>query len=236
MKTPLFSRRGLLALVAAVALAASAPAARAQYFQIASQLPSLIQPALSGSMTYRGFVEASGLAGFGENRANFLGVSTSQGFQYADWFFMGAGLGVDAVMAGGDSAIPASLSGFDRPEWVDHPSAKTKAMIPVFSDFRFNIPTGSPVKLYAGVKLGAAWLLGDSYLLLQNGRMSGTTQFYFRPSVGARIPVDRNNPAHAFTVALTYQLLTSGNNWSWYGRDSVTLSSLGLTISYEFGR
>jgi hypothetical protein len=74
MKTPLFSRRGLLALVAAVALAASAPAARAQYFQIASQLPSLIQPALSGSMTYRGFVEASGLAGFGENRANFLGT------------------------------------------------------------------------------------------------------------------------------------------------------------------
>ena len=32
--------------------------ANAQYYEIANRLPSLISPALSGSMKYKGFVEA----------------------------------------------------------------------------------------------------------------------------------------------------------------------------------
>lgn len=235
MKTSrLFKAFAFIAIPAAAALAPAA--ASAQYYQIATQLPGLIQPALSGSMSYRGYVEASGLAGFGDNRANFLGVSTSQGFRYADWFFMGVGLGVDAVM-GQDSYPPLATQAYaGGPAWGNHDSAKTKAMIPVFTDFRFNIAASPSVSIYAGVKVGAAWLLGDSYLQLQNGRMSGTTQFYLRPSLGARFALDKNKPSRALTVALTYQLLTSNNNWDWYGQNDVTLNALGLTISYEFGR
>lgn len=71
----------------------------AQYYQIANQLPQLISPALSGSLNYKGFVEVSGLAGVGHNRANVIDFSTTQGFQYSSWFFMGVGAGVDVVMA-----------------------------------------------------------------------------------------------------------------------------------------
>ena len=90
-----------LAVAAVLAVGMAVPA-RAQYYEIANQLSGLISPALSGSMQYRGFVEASGLAGMGKNRANFLGVSTSQGFQYSSWFFMGVGMGIDVAMANQD--------------------------------------------------------------------------------------------------------------------------------------
>lgn len=91
-------RTGKFIMAAVIAMAATA-SAHAQYYEIAGQLPSLISPALSGSLNYKGFVEASGTAGIGDSRANFIGVSTSQGFKYADWFFMGVGIGVDVAMA-----------------------------------------------------------------------------------------------------------------------------------------
>lgn len=222
-------------LVATSAFAAFAMPLRssAQYVQIANQISSLVQPALSGSLRYRGFVEALGLAGMGENRANFLGVSTTQGFQYASWFYMGAGLGVNVVMANDGNGDTPEVQ---RPEWFDRPSTTTKCMIPVFTDFRFTFgPKDSNISAYIGLKFGAAWLLGNSYLRLQNGRMSGTTQFYFRPAIGARFAVNKDKPAQALSVALTYQLLTSNNNWDYYGRNDVSLHALGLTIGYEFG-
>lgn len=224
-----------IALAAIFAATFAAPsAASAQYYQIASQLPGLISPALSGSLNYRGFVEASGLAGMGRNRANFLGVSTSQGFMYADWFYMGVGVGVDAVMTHADNNEFGPNAPVDEPSW-GRSYTKTKAMIPVFSDFRFYINAAPTAKVYIGVKAGAAWLLGSSWLRLQEGRMSGNAQFYLRPSIGARFAINKDKPAQALTVALTYQLLTSNNNWNWNGGD-VTLNSLGLTISYEFGK
>lgn len=195
----------------------------AQYYQIANQLTSLLSPALSGSLKYKGFVEAKGVAGFGDHRANFVGISTTQGFQYASWFFMGAGMGIDMVK-GQDADINPDNNYY-------HSSSSTRAMIPVFSDFRFNIPTGS-ASLFIDLKLGAAWLLGNRYLQLENARLTTATQFYMVPSIGVRIPTNGKNPKQAFNIGLTYQLLTANNRY--YDSNSVTLSSLGVTLGFEW--
>ena len=216
--------------VAAVMAAGMAVPARAQYYEIANQLPSLISPALSGSMQYRGFVEASGLAGMGKNRANFLGISTSQGFQYASWFFMGVGMEVDVAMAQQDDRYVA----WDPDDWEYGGTAKTKCMIPVFIDFRFRIGNDNSVAAVIGLKLGAAWLLGDDDLMMKTAYMSNETQFYFRPSLGVRIPVSSQNPKQAVNVAVTYQLLTSNNNYTYWHDNSVTLHNLGLTVGFEW--
>ncbi|MDE5808403.1 MAG: hypothetical protein K2H76_09820, partial [Muribaculaceae bacterium] len=63
--------------------------ASAQYYEIANQLPSLISPALSGSGRYKGFVDAGYTKTLGEYNADFLEFSTSQGYQYNSWFYMG---------------------------------------------------------------------------------------------------------------------------------------------------
>ncbi len=204
--------------------------ASAQYAQIANQLTNLISPALSGSASYKGFVELSGMPGFGANRANFVGVSTSQGFRYRSWFFMGAGVGVDVVR----SYISGNLYslGPDEPQWRKDAS-RTKAMIPVFSDFRFMIGPSEGINFYIDVKLGAAWLIGGNYLLLENGYTSNQTQFYLKPSMGIRIPTSSGDTKHAFNIGVTYQLLTSNNNWG-YNRYSKSLNNVGLTLGYEW--
>lgn len=205
--------------------------ARAQYYEIANQLPGLISPALSGSLQYRGFVEASGLAGMGRNRANTLGVSTTQGFQYASWFFMGVGAGVDVVMAQRDDSRFGSMA----PDgWAPRGTAKTKAMIPIFSDFRFRIGSDTDVSAFLDLKVGAAWLIGSDYLYMNTAYMTNQTQFYFRPSLGIRVPVSKNDPRQAFNIAVTYQLLTSNNNYTYWNDRSVTLNNLGLTVGYEW--
>lgn len=218
-----------LAVAAVLAVGMAVPA-RAQYYEIANQLSGLISPALSGSMQYRGFVEASGLAGMGKNRANFLGVSTSQGFQYSSWFFMGVGMGIDVAMANQDDRY-----GEWAPDgWNYGGTAKTKCMIPVFTDFRFRIGNDTSVSAYIDLKLGAAWLLGDDDLMMKTAYISNETQFYFRPSIGVRIPINSQNPKQAVNVGLTYQLLTSNNNYTYWHDNSVTLNNLGLTVGFEW--
>ena len=56
-------------ITAIVSIFTSTPTASAQYYEIANQIPGLLQPMLSGSMNYKGYVEATGIAGFGNNRA-----------------------------------------------------------------------------------------------------------------------------------------------------------------------
>ena len=84
-------------LVSITLVVAAVFQSHAQYYELANQLPSLISPALSGSMRYKGYAEAGFTGGFTDNKANFMSFSTSQGFQYSDWFFMGAGLGIDVT-------------------------------------------------------------------------------------------------------------------------------------------
>lgn len=201
----------------------------AQYYQIANQLTSLISPALSGSLNYKGFVEFSGLAGLGHDRANDIGISTTQGFQYSSWFFMGVGLGVDVVMANQPEGWQAQ-PGYD---YMYHGSSKTKAMVPVFSDFRFNIGDRNSTSFFVDLKLGAAWLIGSKYLRMADGCMSNSTQFFLRPTIGLRIPVSSNDTRHAFNIGVTYQLLTSNNNYYW-NSNSLTLNNIGMTVGYEW--
>lgn len=201
----------------------------AQYYQIANQLQQVITPALSGSLNYKGFVEMSGLAGLGHNRANVIDFSTTQGFQYSSWFFMGVGLGIDVVMA----QQPEGWTPDPDYGYMSRSNAQTKVMIPVFSDFRFNIGDRATTSFFIDIKLGAAWLMGSDYLRMADGFLSSSTQFYMRPTVGLRIPVSRERPDNAVNVGLTYQLITSNNNYYWSSR-SLSLNNLGLSVAYEW--
>lgn len=201
----------------------------AQYYQIANQLQQVITPALSGSLNYKGFVEMSGLAGLGHNRANVIDFSTTQGFQYSSWFFMGVGLGIDIVMA----QQPEGWTPDPDYGYMSRSNAQTKVMIPVFSDFRFNIGDRATTSFFIDIKLGAAWLMGSDYLRMADGFLSNSTQFYMRPTVGLRIPVSRERPDNAVNVGLTYQLITSNNNYYWSSR-SLSLNNLGLSVAYEW--
>lgn len=206
--------------------------ASAQYYQIANQLTNLISPALSGSFNYKGYVDFSGIAGIGTARANFFSVSTTQGFKYADWFFMGAGMGVDLAMTHKPDKIIQDP--YQYP-WMDRPTSTTMAMIPVFSDFRFIIPSGGAgiPGVYIDLKIGASWLIGNNDLLLDGAHMGHGAQFYFKPSIGLRIPVDTRHPNRAFDIGFTYQLLTS-NNFYTYNSGAATLNGLGFTVAYEW--
>ena len=201
----------------------------AQYYQIANQLPQLISPALSGSLNYKGFVEVSGLAGVGHNRANVIDFSTTQGFQYSSWLFMGVGAGVDVVMA----QQPQGWRPNPDYDYMYRGNTKTKVMIPLFSDFRFNIGSQEATSFFIDFKVGASWLIGSDYLRMADGFMTNETQFYFRPSVGLRIPISKERPDHAVNVGVSYQLLTSNNNYYW-NDNSLTLNNLGISISYEW--
>lgn len=225
---PGFSRK-IMAIAAVLFAAVCTPNVKAQYAQIVNSLPDILSPALSGSMNYKGYVDVTGTFGVGKERVNFIGVSTTQGFQYSSWFFMGAGIGIDAAMSVG---VPNNPLGSSFP---GSPS-KTKAMLPLFSDFRFNIGNTSGTSVFIDLKAGAAWLLGGNGLLLSDGVLSNNTKFLFRPSIGVRIPTSSRSPKQAVNVGVTYQLLTANNSWDYYGtyRYDTTLSSLGATISYEW--
>ena len=205
----------------------AAVCAHAQYYELANQLTNLISPALSGSASYRGYVDLTGTAGFGDNRANFVGISTSQGFQYAPCFFMGAGLGIDVAMARGEDAV------YDTPGYYGGNTTRTQAMLPVFSDFRFNIGAQKTASFFIDLKIGAAWFLGGKYLEMTDFTMGHGAQFFLRPTIGLRIPVSSANQKQAVNIGVTYQLLTSNNNYRRNGA-SGTLNAFGATIGFEW--
>lgn len=100
--------KGLIPVVgAAMICLSSAQEAKAQLWQATNQLQSLISPALSGSGRYKGSVELMGVAGIGSSKLNHVEISTSQGYQYTSWFYMGAGLGVDIVRSSVDEGLPS---------------------------------------------------------------------------------------------------------------------------------
>lgn len=200
----------------------SVPAtAGAQFYQIANQIPNMLSPALSGSLNYKGYVEASYLAGLGSDKVSFAGLSTSQGFKYRNWFFMGVGLGVDVAMGNaGETYYYPPNSGYE----------KTGVMVPVFTDFRFNIGNQAKSSFYADVKLGASFLMGNNYLLVGDSYLTNREYFYLRPSVGVRIPLKSNSGKMAVNVGVTYQLLTA----NYYSRGSSTVNALGGTIGLEW--
>ncbi|MBO5296626.1 MAG: hypothetical protein J6B03_03420 [Candidatus Homeothermus sp.] len=220
----------IIAVVVGMIIFGIGQQAKAQYYEIANQLPGVISPALSGSMNYKGFIELSGVAGFGDNRANIIGVTTSQGFQYSSWFFMGAGLGVEVAMTNSDMLS----SDVGQARYREHSNSSTKVMIPVFSDFRFNFGNTGGVSFFADVKLGAIWLIGNSYLRLQEGCMTGDAQFYCKPALGVRIPVSSTNQRQAVNIGVAYELITSDNNYNYWNDNNITLNCLGVSLSFEW--
>ncbi|MDE6650579.1 MAG: hypothetical protein K2K45_11690 [Muribaculaceae bacterium] len=196
----------------------------AQYYDIVNQAANLLQTAVMGGSRYKGYVEATYTGGFGHLQADFVGVSTTQGYQYNNWFFMGAGLGVDLVYSKTDS-------GYN--EWNYNRQVRTNGvMIPIFTDFRFNIGSRKSASFFIDVKAGGSFLIGKNYLAIENGYINGSEYFMLRPSLGLRVPVSSNGK-RAVDIGLTYQLLTC-NYWWYNNSNSGTLNSLGATVSYEW--
>lgn len=195
----------------------------AQYTSIVNQAANMLQTAVIGGFKYKGYVDVSYTGGFGNLRANFAGISTVQGFQYADWFFMGAGLGVDYVYSHTENPYQG---GYGKK------GVRTSgAMIPVFTDFRFNIGSKTSASFFIDIKAGGEFLIGNKYLAIENGYISGSEYFMLKPSLGVRIPVSQSGK-QAFNVGLTYQLLTC-NYWYNY-ENNRTINSLGGTLSFEW--
>lgn len=222
-----------------VIAASFAATAKAQYYELANQIPQMIQPALSGSFNYRGFAEASFTGGLGTNSVNSLEFSTTQGFKYSNWFFMGVGAGVNVLFSNyKDSDRPDGYNPDYRPSGGNFNSSydrnDTGVLIPLYSDFRFNIGQESNVGFFIDVRLGASFLVGKSYMNTPDGILNNSEGFYLRPSVGLRIPTNNKDTRQAINIGVTYQLITNNYwNWNWY-YNSTTLNSLGASISYEW--
>lgn len=217
-------KKNYLALILALISFAFPSQVSAQYTNIVNQATNLLQTAMLGGSRYKGFVDVSYLGGFGNLQANFVGVSTVQGFQYKNWLFMGAGLGVDYVYSKTDSGYNGVVG--------NRETRTSGVMIPIFTDFRFNIGSRTSSSFFIDVKAGGSFLIGKNYLAIENGYINGSEYFMLRPSIGLRIPFG-NTGKRAINIGLTYQLLTC-NYWWYNNSSSSTLNSLGGTVSYEW--
>lgn len=209
--------------------------ASAQYYQIANQLPQMIKPALVGGLNYKGYVEAGYMGGVGDKKADFVDISTTQGFRYADWFFIGVGAGVDILMSHTDDDWGNGWNGNPGYEgYYKHTDTKTAVMVPLYTDFRFNVGNsqGSVASFFADIRIGASFLMGDDYVRIGNGYLTRSECFYLKPTIGIRIPVGSSNVKQAINIGVSYQLLTQ-NYWSYYS-NSTTLSSFGASIGFEW--
>lgn len=216
-------------MLAAFALSVTCSAS-AQYYEIANQLPGLIQPALIGGFNYKGYVDADYIKGVGNHNVDFLGFSTTQGLRYADWFFMGVGIGVDVVFSHTNDDF--GNWGNTRPDFDPGNSEKTGVMIPLYTDFRFNIGGMTKTSFFINLKVGCSFLVGDNYMAVDNGYLTSQQYFLLRPSLGVRIPVSSTNPKQAFNISAVYQLLTS-NYWDCRS-SNITLNGVGVDISFEW--
>lgn len=216
-------KKYLIGILVGVSIIFCPLVSKAQFYQIANQLPSLISPALTGGLNYKGYIDASYAAGLGNTSADFIGISTSQGFKYKSWFFMGVGLGVDIAMS-------HTQEDSYRPSGYGY--STTGVMIPVFTDFRFNIGNTAKATFFADIKIGASFLMGNNYLAINNGYLSNRQYFYLKPAVGVRIPVGKNGK-QGVNVGVTYQLLTA-NYWYNSYHTSPTLNSLGATVGFDW--
>lgn len=222
-----FYASGIIAIILSML---SSLSASAQYYEIANRIPSLIQPALSGSGQYKGFIEAGYSKTLGNYDADFLEMSTSQGFQYNSWFYMGVGLGVDVLFSHKNDDWG---SDWENPSYgSDRGSTTTAAMIPLFTDFRFNIGGNSGASFFIDMKVGCSFLLGNKYISIGDGYLTNQEYFYLRPSIGMRIPTNSRNPKQAVDIGINYRLLTS-NYWNSWSRN-ITLNSIGVSLAFEW--
>lgn len=216
----------LLSVMLSVAISANA-----QYSDIANGVTNVLMPVISGSSSYKGFVEADYTQGVGRYRSNFATLSTSQGYQVNSWFFMGAGIGVDLMWSyvSDDWGNGWSSSNMDR---YDDTYVSRAVMIPVFTDFRFNIGPRNAASFFIDLKVGASFLANNKSVKIRNGYLTNTSYFFFQPAIGVRIPVNSNNYKQAFNIGVHYRLLTS-DYWSGY-QSSIVQNGLGAHIGFEW--
>ena len=225
------SRFAIMSLMTVSIIGAGTFEAHAQYYELANQIPNLITPALSGSMRYKGFIEAEYLHGLGDYSSDFVELSTVQGFSYSSWFFMGAGLGLQYVHTNPKDGFYAPRP--EQPGYGSNNFTRNGLMIPIFTDFRFNIGSNpQAISFYADIRLGASFLATDGNLAVGDGYITNNEYFYLRPALGFRIPTNKENPKQAFDIGISYQLLTC-NFWNTWQRNT-TVNALGVNISYEW--
>ena len=202
--------------------------ANAQVYEAINTLQSVITPALSGSGKYKGYVEAGYSHTLSKYNGDFIEFSTSQGYQYNSWFYMGAGLGVDVLFS-----HPGDNSGVMlNPPPGDRPVTKTAPMLPLFADFRFLIGDTSNVSFFLDLKVGCSFLLTNRNIAIGDGYLTNREYFFLDPSIGVRVPCNKKNNKQAVDVGVKYKLLTS-NYWYNYN-NNITLQSLGAFIAFEW--
>ncbi len=137
---------------------------------------------------------------------------------------MGAGIGVDLVYSKTDN-------GFND-YYYERKTRTSGAMVPIFTDFRFNIGSPTSASFFLDIKAGGSFLIGKNYLAIENGYINGSEYFMLRPTIGLRVPVSKNG-RQSMNIGLTYHFLTC--NYWWYNKsNSGTLNSLGATVSYQW--
>lgn len=216
-------------LTASALLLAGSGLAHGQYYQLANQITDVLQPALLGGFNYKGFVDASYTAGVGPRRADFVELTTTQGFQYSNWFYMGVGLGVQMMNSTlGDNYNPWQYPG----DWdASKRHSKTGWVLPLYSDFRFNIGSRTSTSFFIDLRVGASFLISDNYIEIGDGFLTNSEAFYFKSSIGMRIPLN-DSGKQALNVGLSYQLMTQ--NYWYRNSNDVTLSSFGASIGFEW--
>ena len=198
-------------------LACFVSSAQAQFGYMANQLTEMLSPALSGSFNYKGFVDVAYLAGLGEmgEKADILEVTTTQGFKYASWCYIGVGAGVNVLFP------QSSYSSVKNDVGV---------MVPLYSDFRFNIGKPNQVSMFIDMKLGASFVLSSNDFYVGYFYMYNDPCLYLKPSLGIRLPLSAKNPKLAVNLAVSYQLITprfsNGSN--------INFNNLGATLAFEW--
>ncbi len=200
--------------------------AKAQYYQIADQLQNMLSAIFTGGSSYKGFVDASYMRSIGNNRVDFAEITTTHGCSMASWFFMGAGLGVEAMMARNDGVT------FEE-RWQATNSYRSTVetiwTMPVYIDFHITIGGTENVGMFADFRVGSAFKLSDKALAVSDGYISTNEFVYLRPSVGMRIPIGEKS---AVNIGLSYKLLMS--NYWYEDYSDITLHALGLNVGLEW--
>lgn len=218
-------------LMAACAITIGCASATAQYSDIANGIANVLMPAVSGAANYKGFVEADYTQGVGNYRSNFASLSTTQGYQFNNWFYMGAGIGVDILWSYYNDNWGDSWENV-TPGWNEKDYCSTAVMIPVFTDFRFTTTNRQATGFFFDLKIGASFLCTDNYVKIRNGYLTSNSYFFLQPAVGVRIPINSNNLRQAVNIGLHYRLLTS-DYWGGYQSD-IVLNGLGVNVSFEW--
>ena len=209
--------------------------AKAQYYEIANQIPQLIAPALQGGFNYKGFVEGGYIGFVGDKKASVFDISTVQGFRYSNWFFMGVGAGINILTSNPNDDWGSGWGGNTYyNEYINHSDIRTAVMIPLFTDFRFNIGNDAKgaVSFFIDLRLGGSFLVGNDWVRIGNGYLTRSQCFYLKPSIGLRIPVSDSNVKQAINIGVSYMLLTQ-DYWNSYSNSAV-LNGVGATISFEW--